>query len=137
MGTDTGFVNGRRPMYATKAIVSFFVIMLVPCAALGDEKREYQCSEEKPVFVEHYRLTQYIGSDGSAHALWGREYREGQFAYCGFAEGHRFRLTDLNMWANRESVVDKGVWVYRGTGNACSEGHLLVFNERTTSVLVL
>ena len=33
--------------------------------------------------------------------------------------------------------ADKVILVYRGLGNACSEGRLLIFNEQTYKVLII
>ena len=57
-------------------------------------------------------------------------------ASCYFSEGHRIRLGDLAWWRD-PATAEKGVWVFRGIGNHCSQNQLLVYNEKTGIVLIL
>ncbi len=100
-------------------------------------EREYFCKAENAVHVERHRLTQYLSDNGIPMASWGQEYEPGKFASCGFADGRKILLTDLNLWPNKDLNVDQGVWIYRGMGNHCSAGHLLFFNELKEFVLIL
>ena len=45
-------------------------------------------------------------------------------------------LKKLNWWIDGEPL-NRGVWVYRGLANTCSQGSLLIFNERANSVLIV
>lgn len=103
----------------------------------AEEQRDYNCSQSNPIFIHNYRLRRYVANDGKSGASWGEEYERGKYASCGFVDGHKIKLTDLNLWENREAVADKNTWVYRGIGNSCSQGHLLMFNERTLSLLIV
>ena len=78
-----------------------------------------------------------LGSDQKFGASWGEEFRIGQYASCGFTDGRKLLLTDSNLFVDRSAVVDKSVVVYRGIGNHCSEGELLIFNDRTKLVMIL
>lgn len=98
----------------------------------SDGKREFQCSENNA------RFTQYISDDRKVHALWGQKLNDGHFASCGFIEDHKIRLIDINWFVNnREAVIDKSISIYKGHSNTCSEGKLLIFNDRTNLVMIL
>ena len=113
----------------------FFAFQTIPSRA--DETIRFQCSHHDPSNSKVYRIIQYLGSDQKFGASWGEEFRKGQYASCGFTDGRKFLLTDMNLFVDRSTVVDKSVVVYRGIGNHCSEGKLLIFNDRTKLVMIL
>jgi hypothetical protein len=55
---------------------------------------------------------------------------------CYFNKGHSYKLTDLNLYLDR-SVEGMNVTTYAGIGDHCSEGELLVFNDKTKTVLIV
>ena len=85
------------------------------------------------------RWLKFYTSNGDHRAAWGTTLNIAEKkvrASCGYSAGYEFKLRKLNLWTDGEPA-DRGVWVYRGLGNTCSEGTLLIFNERTASVLVV
>ncbi|WP_441232772.1 hypothetical protein [Bradyrhizobium sp. 1200_D9_N1_1] len=113
----------------------FIAFEIVPSRA--EETSRFRCANRDTSNSKVYRIIQYVGSDQKFGASWGEEFREGQYASCGFTDGRKFLLTDMNLYVDRSGVADKSVMVYRGTGNHCSEGKLLIFNDRTNAVMVL
>jgi hypothetical protein len=92
---------------------------------------DFSCSDA------HY-LSRYT-RDREDRASWGTVFQsQGKEvrASCSFWEGHKFALKKLNWWIDGEPL-DPAVWVYRGLANTCSQGSLLIFNERTSSVLIV
>jgi hypothetical protein len=101
------------------------------------EARRFNCSAQDQSDSKAYRLIQYLGSNKNFGASWGEEFRAGQYASCGFTDGRRFSLTDVGLFIEKSAVVDKSVAVYRGIGDHCSEGKLLIFNERTKLAMII
>jgi hypothetical protein len=95
-----------------------------------EHKREILCSEGND------KLTEYFDSDQKPHALWGQKGPSG-FFYCGFPEGVKMRLKDLSGFVGNPESDSQAVSVYRGLSNSCSQGKLLIFNERTSAVVIL
>ena len=118
--------------FSRPTLIFVFFALSWKLAYGSDGKRELQCSENNA------KLTQYVSDDQKVHALWGQKYKDDHFFYCGFTEDHKIRLTDLNWFVkNREAVVDKSISIYKGRSNTCSEGKLLIFNDRTNLVMIL
>jgi len=112
-------------------------LVALPLSAEENDRKEFNCSATDDSNKKAYRLTQYAGDKGVQNATWGTEYEAGKFASCGFTEGHKFKLTDMNLFSDRSAVVGKNMATYRGIGNHCSEGQLLLFNERSNIVVIL
>ena len=101
-------------------------------SASADAK--FRCSE--------VYLLSFSVRDGESHALLGTELkspsnvRDVKF-FCGFGEGHKFKLSKLSGWTKDRSENDTGVWIYRGLSNSCSEGQILIFNAETNLLLMV
>ena len=99
--------------------------------AYGDEQKiEVFCSGGND------KLTEYLGSDQKLHALWGQKGPAG-FFYCGYPEGYKLLLKDLSGYVGNLERDLQTVSVYRGRSDTCSQGKLLIFNNRTNSVAIL
>ena len=119
-----------------------WILQIVLLSNLGSlsaeesDRKQFDCSSADVSIKKAYRLTQY-SRENVPNATWGTAYEEGKFASCGFTDGHKIKLTDMNLFADRSAVFGKNLSVYRGIGNHCSEGQVLIFNERTNVALIL
>jgi hypothetical protein len=100
-------------------------------SAFGNEqKREILCSDAND------KLTLYLDGNQKPHALWGQKSPNG-FFYCGFAEGIKMNLKDLSGSVGNLERNSQTISVYQGRSDSCSQGKLLIFNERTNAVVIL
>jgi len=112
-------------------LLSAAVWFAQPYPANGvEQKREIQCSNGND------KLTEYVGSDQKLAAVWGQKGPSGYF-YCGFHDGYKIRLKDLTGFVGNQERDLQNVSVYRGLSDSCSQGKLLIFNERVKSVAIL
>ena len=105
----------------------FFALTLSQLAlqpAYADQ--HFSCSDR-------HILTLY-SRDEEKRASWGIVLSEG-VASCSFWEGHRYKNSDMGMLPSE--LANKGIWIFRGLGNACSEDQLLIFNEQTNKVMLI
>ena len=111
------------------SLIGLVLLVFSVLYAFADEK--FSCSDGR-------WLSTYT-SDGENRASWGTVFQsDGKKVRvsCGFWDGHEFMLKKLNWWIDGEPL-NRGVWVYRGLANTCSQGSLLIFNERASSVLIV
>jgi hypothetical protein len=95
-----------------------------------EQKKEILCSDGND------KLTLYLDGDQKPRALWGQKSPNG-FFYCGFSEGAKINLRDLSGFVGNLERDSQMVSVYRGRSDSCSQGKLLIFNERTGAVAIL
>jgi hypothetical protein len=99
--------------------------------ALGnDAKREFQCSEGNE------RLTLYIGDGQKQGASFGVKSEHG-FVYAGFFDGIEVPLSRLVGLTGNSERDRENVLIYRGLSDTISQGQLLIFNERSNSLMIL
>jgi hypothetical protein len=104
-----------------------------PCSSFAAPLEKYSCENG-------YFLDRWIGSDGVQGAHWSREIElktgEKVRAGGGYMKGHKIRLGDLALWLDRE-IPERGVWIFRGTGNSVTQMSILILNEHTQKVAIV
>jgi hypothetical protein len=103
--------------------------LLVQSTARAEPYEKYGCERE------HF-LGRAVSQDDMQIAHWITSKRPHFEGGCHFVDGHKIRLGDIALWSDK-TIADKGVWVYHGRGNNCSEHQLLIFNEQTHTVMIL
>jgi hypothetical protein len=122
------FIVARNNFLRMKFRSILFVVALSQLPLLSAYADQmFSCSEQ-------HRLTLY-NRDAENRAFWGQVLSNQIVASCGFSEGHRYKNSDMGMFPSE--LAKKGLWIYRGVGNACSEGQLLIFNGQTNKVMIL
>jgi hypothetical protein len=111
-------------MKVRKALFALTLSQLVLQPAYADSK--FSCSDS--------HILNLYSRDEESRASWGIVLSEG-VASCSFWAGHRYKHSDMGMFPSQ--LANKGIWIYRGLGNACSEGQLLIFNEQTNKVMII
>jgi hypothetical protein len=107
---------------------AFFALTLSQPALLpAYADQQFSCSDKHLLTLHR--------SDGQNGARWGKVLSNGGVANCSFWEGHRFKNSDMGMFPS--AVASKGIWIYRGLGNACSDNQLLIFSEQTNKVMII
>src|SRR5712691_5418282 len=101
------------------ALVIFGV--LAPSAVLANPYEKYSCGRD------HF-LGRAVDHDNVQIAYWIASARPHFEGGCHFVDGRKIRLGDIALWSNKE-IADKGIWVYHGRGNNCSDHQLLIFDE--------
>jgi hypothetical protein len=100
--------------------------------AYGDEqKRELRCADGT------VKLTEY--ADGELHALMEVKGPPGRSnIYCGYHRGQKVLLKDISGITGNSERDLQAITVYRGLFDvACSQGELLIVNNRTNLVAIL
>ena len=103
------------------------------CPAYGDEqKRELRCADGD------VKLTEYVDGEHKLSAHLEEKGPPGRTIYCGFYQGQKVLLKDIS-GVNGNSERDlQAITVYQGLFDAaCSQGKLLIVNDRTNLVAIL
>jgi hypothetical protein len=113
--------------------------VLIGALLVAYSTRAYAIEEVMPCGKDG-SLRLWDANDSSGRQVRGAEWyftTAGHFDYgCGFYEVGRISLGDLALWSDPRTAA-KGVWVFRGVGDHCSQNQLLIYNESTRKVVIL
>jgi hypothetical protein len=101
--------------------------------AYGDEqKRELRCADGE------VKLTEYVDGEQKLRAHIEEKGPPGRNIYCGFYQGQKVLLKDISGFTGNPERDLQAITVYRGLfDSACSQGKLLIVNNRTNLVVIL